>query len=136
VARLNRGDFGQGRGAVALFKQLRAAARSGETALTDPTRNPDIARYSSAIGTRFAPAKKPSGNSVLAALSGGAASGNPDDIRPAMLAEYRAALKRGEEPPQAYASAVAKYAPKKSPDARDARAARIAELQRRASSGR
>lgn len=136
VQRLRNGELGQGKAAVALFKQLRAADRAGEIANLDPTRNPDIAKYASAIGTRFAPPKRATGNSVIASLSNGAASAAPDDPRPAMQALYKQRLKEGKDPALAYADAVATYAPKKE-DRKDAVAASIAALRaRRAASGR
>ena len=134
-ARLDRGEFGQGKAAVAIFKSLRASARAGEAVALDPTRNPDIASYQQRIQDRWAPAKKGAGNSILTRLNGGGAN-RPDDYRPGITAEYRRLLKSGEDPAAAYLGAVAKMGPKENQTVQDARRIRIQRLSERAASGR
>lgn len=126
--RLDSGEFGAGKKAVAHANTLRAALREGQAVALA---NPDTALWAAKLKQDYGP--KEGGSRVAAALGKG---GSPNNY-PAMAAEYEGAIKRGETPAQAYAAAVAKYAPKGGNDQAAARAARLKELrERRLAEGR
>ena len=128
VARFQRGELGTGRRAVARFKMLRNAAKQGEAALFE---QPQVAHYANHIRRFWKPGRSTS--AVANAMGAGAKSVDP---APAILAEYKRQIKKGEEPYQAYVAAVAAQGPKDNKNVQEARRQRLAELDARAREGR
>ncbi|MDF7775800.1 M23 family metallopeptidase [Sphingomonas sp. AOB5] len=122
--RLDSGELGTGKRAIARYRMLRAAARQGEQELL---RNPEVAVYAERITREFKPLV---GSSRVAQSLGGGTLGI--DYSKPIIADYRRRVRAGETPSEAYEAAKAAYGPKPgAKPAADPRRARREELLRK-----
>jgi murein DD-endopeptidase MepM/ murein hydrolase activator NlpD len=127
--RFERGEFGEGRRAIARYKALANALRQGGEIVAS---NPEAAGYAKQLEIQYGPKRTGNGSFVMEAR--GAAGGRDPVAYAAMVAHYRQLVKSGISPAEAYIQAVQKYSPKEAAPGASSqqRRSRIADLERKA----